>query len=305
MNGAAARVFRRMILASACLAVFASWAVEAEVNRTELERVDALHYEERHEEILERLERLSGEALSSREVAEIRWREARAVFSRADLAWYAGEMTEGQAMEEFERTVDLATEAIELDDRLARAYLWRAAGRGSLGRLRGVLDSLFMADDIRDDLRQAAGREPEYANTYYAAGELYHLVPGWPISFGDIAMAVSFGRKAVDLHEDQLDAGEVPARFWDFQVKLADHLLARSWSESRRADHREELSQQYREAEDPFEQGSVYEGRAELPDQSDAQEAAELLRFVISGLEAQDTLTVRQQRTLEDARDLQ
>jgi hypothetical protein len=57
-------------------------------------------------------------------------------------------------------------------------------------------------------------------------------------------------------------------------------------------------------AETPFERAMYYEAVADIPDQSDREEAVELFRFVIDSLESQSELTLRETRTLEDARTL-
>jgi hypothetical protein len=133
---------------------------------------------------------------------------------------------------------------------------------------------------------------------------LYHLLPGFPISFGDGMAAVSFSRRAVDLHTEDYEAGEVQVRYWDYYVRLAEHLRARGSSQRRRDRQISSLESEYAGAADPFERGMYYEATADIPAQSDEEEAQELLQFVIDGIESQSTLSLRDRRTLEDAYEL-
>lgn len=276
----------------------------AEVPPERWEEVDRLHDQDRHEEVLDRLEAL--DPGTPRERAELLWREARARFSQVDLGLYAGEISEEDAMARLEEIQEIAQEAVEAAgaDPPAQAYFWRGAARAKRGELKGVLNALFMADDLQEDLRSAVQADPSYSNPYYVAGQLYHRVPGFPISFGDTSAAVSYSRKSVALHEDAYDRGEVTVRYWDYYVKLAEHLLARGWSTRRRERRQEEMGEERASAGSPFEAARYFEGTLSLPDQSDEEEAAGLLSMVIEGIEAGGTVDLRGRRTLEDAREL-
>ncbi|MFP4378088.1 MAG: tetratricopeptide repeat protein [Spirochaetales bacterium] len=245
-----------------------------------MDRIDELHFAERHSEALDVAEQSLENARSEDERAAALWRLARARLNRVDLGLYAGTVSEDEAREALERGVEEAREAVEIDGELARAFFWRGANRAKNGELRGVLNSLFMAGDVRDDALRAIELDPTYSNSYYMLGQLYRRVPGSPISFGDRQEAVSYSREAVRRHEEELDSDAVPVRFWDYYVKLADHLRARGWSASRRS-------------------RSDSDADADI---SDREEAEELLEYVISNLEMLDSRTIRQDRTLEEAR---
>ncbi|MDA3949462.1 MAG: hypothetical protein PF508_09555 [Spirochaeta sp.] len=275
--------------------------------------IDTLHDRDRHDTVLQMLAELEVTATTPAERAAVLWRRARAEFSRLDLALYTGDLGEDAAMEQLEEiqaTADAAVQAgaAGTTDRgaggPAQAYFWRGAARAKYGELRGVLNALFMADDLREDLRSSTAADPAYGNPYYVAGQLYHLLPGFPISFGDGMAAVSFSRRAVDLHDAAYDAGAVDVRYWDYYVRLAENLLARGSSQRRRDRQVAALKSDYAAAEDAFERGMYYEAVADVPRQSDEEEAQELLQFVINGLESQATQSVRDRRTLEDAYEL-
>ena len=276
----------------------------AQMAQEKWEEIDRLHDRDQHAEVLERLGEMN--PAGSRERAELLWREARARFSQVDLGLYAGEISEEEAMRRLEEIQALAQEAVEAAAGTppAQAYFWRGAARAKRGELKGVLNALFMADDLQEDLRSAVRADPSYSNPYYVAGQLYHRVPGFPISFGDTSGAVSFSRKSVELHEEAYDAREVTVRYWDYYVKLAEHLLARGWSGRRRERKQEDMAEERAAADSPFEQARYFEGTLSLPEQSDEEEAKELLNRVIEGIEAAGSIDLRGRRTLEDAREL-
>lgn len=276
----------------------------AQVTQESWEEIDRLHDMDNHEAVLARLEALEPRGAGER--AQLLWREARARFSQVDLGLYAGDISEEEAMGRLEKIQELADQAVRIGEPQApaQAFFWRGAARAKRGELKGVLNALFMADDLQEDLRSSVEADPGYSNPYYVAGQLYHRVPGFPISFGDTAAAVSFSRKSVDLHERAYQRGEVTVRYWDYYVKLAEHLLARGWSSRRRERRQQSMAEERSSAGSPFEQAKFFEGTLTLSDQSDDEEAEELLAMVIDGLESGESIDLRGRRTLEDARAL-
>lgn len=277
----------------------------AQVDQESLAEIDRLHNQDRHETVLVRLADLEPEG--GRERAELLWREARARFSRVDLGLYAGTVGDNEAMRRLEEIQAVADRAISSSEpnAPAQAHFWRGAARAKRGELKGVLNALFMANDLRNDMKAAVSADAEYGNSYYLLGQLYHRVPGFPISFGDGVAAVSFSRKAVDLHDSDYASEEVSVRYWDYYVKLAEHLDARGWSLRRRRREIPDIREDARTASSPFEAAMYYDGTADLPELSDGEEADRLLEFVVSGLTSQDELSIRDRRTLEAARALQ
>jgi hypothetical protein len=293
--------------------------VSAQISPDRWAEIDTLHDRDQHDTVLQLLDELEAAATTSADRAAVLWRRARAEFSRVDLALYTGDLGEAAAMErlqEIQATADAAVQAgaAGVTDgggatgaapgSPAQTYFWRGAARAKYGELRGVLNALFMADDLREDLRLSTAADPAYGNPYYVAGQLYHLLPGFPISFGDGMAAVSFSRRAVDLHTAAYEAGAVDVRYWDYYVRLAENLLARGSSQRRRDRQIAALESDYAAAADAFERGMYYEAVAGVPRQADEEEAQELLRFVITGIESQATQSVRDRRTLEDAYEL-
>jgi len=278
----------------------------AQISREQWHEIDTFHEYDRHEEALSVLEELEQRAAGDADRAGILWRRARAEFSRIDLGLYAQELSEEEAMDRLEDIQAMAHEAVEItgNSAPAQAFFWRGAARAKQGELRGVLNALFMADDLREDLRQSVAADPAYSNPYYVAGQLYLRLPGFPISFGDTAAAVSFSRRAVDLHDASYATGDVPVRYWDYYVRLAENLQSRDWSQRRRERRIEAMAEDYERAGSSFERAMYYESQTDISSQSDQEEAAELLKFVIDGIGSQNERTLREERTITDAREL-
>lgn len=288
------------------IAFMVSGIAVAQISDDQWQRIDTLHEYDRHDEILSALDEIESRAAGDADRAGILWRRARAEFNRIDLGLYAEQLAEEEAMTRLADIQEMADEAVEIagDRAPAPAFFWRGAARAKQGELRGVLNALFMADDLREDLRQSVAADPEYSNPYYVAGQLYQRLPGFPISFGDTVAAVSFSRRAVDLHDAAYAAGDVPLRYWDYYVRLAENLQSRGWSQRRRERQISRMAGDHAAAATPFEEAMYYESQAEIPAQSDQEEAAELLQFVIDGIESRSERTLREERTIADARDL-
>jgi hypothetical protein len=216
------------------------------------------------------------------------------------------------AIEAFELGEQYADTAIELYRKsktsnevgFSRAYFWKAANIGMTGQLRGVLNSLFMAEDMKTLLEQTVRLDPDYANSYYVLGQMYEQLPGRPLSFGDVDKAVSLGRFSLHLHEENLAAGEVNNRYYDFYTELASHLWKRNWNTRKREREQQQKNRSYGNTTNPLEKAFVFEGTIELQDISDRREAARLIEWVIRKMEARGTSGIRVKKDLAKARTL-
>ena len=136
-----------------------------------------------------------------------------------------------------------------------------------------------------------------------ALGQLYEQVPG-SISFGNKDFAVSLGRKSLLLHEKELAMGMEEEIDYDYYTEMAKHLLARNWNVSKRLKAQKKKKGSYDQAKDTLERSFYYEGTVELKPLSDGEEALELLRWVIRGLEAVPDRSENQEKDLKEVRDV-
>lgn len=266
--------------------------------------LDRHHENDEHERVVERIDSEISRASEGRERAELYWRRARAELSISDLGRYTGAVSDERALDLLEEAERFADRAIAEDPTRAQPYFWKAAAIGQRGQIQGVLNSLFMAGNVRDAAVEALERNAELGEVHFLLGQLYRELPGRPLSFGNDAYAVSFGRRAVDLHEQRYNAEDLPYRYYDYYTQLASSLRNRNWNAARRRSQANNMRRDYSSARENFEKFSKYEGAVELSSETDRQEGKAILDWVIAELEREGQLTVRQQRSLEDAREL-
>lgn len=286
------------------LVLFACAAINGFTFEAILNEIDELHEFDRNEEVFSLLDRAEAEAASQRDEAELAWRRARALLSDTDVRHRSGELGDSEARERLSRGEEAGRRAIELAPDIAEAHFWTGSNIGLNGRIRGVLRALSSASGVRDFAAEALRQDPDLKEAHFLLGVLYRELPGGIISFGNSSYAVSFGRRAVELHEREYEAGAVPFRYFDFYLELAESLWDRNWSGSRRSNRMGSIAESYRNEEAPFEKGKYYEGTAAIPDRGDREEARELLRFVIRELREAGTANTRQELALERANEL-
>jgi tetratricopeptide (TPR) repeat protein len=268
-----------------------------------LDKVDQLHKAEKYEQTKTSIESSMAEAASPEQKAELFWRAARAWLNLGDEAEDSG--TEGEALLAFfERGEAEAEKAIQADPDNHLGYYWKSANIGRWGQVKGILNSLFKAKPMRDLLQRAVAVQPEHADSYYVLGQLYEQVPGFPVSFGDKDYAVSLGRKSIDLHEQQVEAGIEEEINFDFYTEMAKHLWERNYSAARRSREQVKKKSKYDSISDAMEKNFYYEAIVSLKDMSDREEALEMIKWVIRELEGSASRTDSQNDDLQEAREV-
>lgn len=266
--------------------------------------LDRLHEADRHEQIVSLVNAQLSAARTNADRAALLWRLSRAQLTLADYGRWKGEMSDSDATELLREAEANAKRAIDLDSRAAEPRFWKGAAMGLRGQIRGVLNSLFMASDVRDYAVEAIDRNDRYGEAYYLLGQLFRELPGRPLSFGNRDAAVSLLRKAVDLHEQEYRDGVVGVRYFDNYTQLADALWRRNNSADRRRRNHAQAADRYRSASTPLERGSTFEGSQPLPSGSDREEAVRLVEMVVRELSRVSEPTTRDRKDLESARKL-
>jgi tetratricopeptide (TPR) repeat protein len=267
-----------------------------------LDTVDQHHEAEEYQRSRSLIESSLTDASGGGEKAELYWRLARAWLNLGDEAEDGG-IEEEELLAYFERGEAEAQKAIDADPDNHLGYYWKSANIGRWGQVKGILNSLAKAKPMRDLLQQALAVEPEHADSYYVLGQLFEQVPGFPLSFGDPDYAVSLGRKSLDLHERQVEAGIEEEIDYDYYTEMARHLWNRNWSAPRRAREQARKQSKYRSISDPMEKNFYYEAEVTLRDISDREEALELITWVVRRLEGLSGRTDSQNDDLEEARE--
>jgi tetratricopeptide (TPR) repeat protein len=104
---------------------------------------------------------------------EILWRKSHLCFERG----YSLEKN-SKKKEWYEKGEKLAKFAIEKNPDNPEAHFWFALNKGSVGKLNGVLNSLFMVDDLKKEAGKVIELDPDHAGAHMLLGEIYKSLPG-------------------------------------------------------------------------------------------------------------------------------
>ncbi|MBN1525166.1 MAG: hypothetical protein JW904_11815 [Spirochaetales bacterium] len=235
--------------------------------------------------------------------AEIYWRLARVVMNITEENFNAKRLSVEQALKQYEAGESYANVAIQNNPKSAPSYFWKSANMGMWGQTKGILDSLFKAGPMNDNLRLALTYDPLYADAYYVLGELYEKLPGWPISFGNVEYSVSLGRRAIDIMEKDLKTGVLQSRSYSQYISLASHLWNRNWDAVKRQSMKPELQKQFHATSNAIDKYFFYEGTVTIKNISDRTEAKEILQMIIKELESLSSRTIGQNSDLKEAKE--
>jgi hypothetical protein len=286
----------------ACVLVFFLSGTAFAQTTDSLKKADDLDWVGRYEEEKSLLENALTQAADDAARADVYWRLSRATLNISDNGLTNKKITSAQALKLFEEGEGYADKAIKFAPTSPRGYYWKSSNMGLWGQTKGIFDSLGKAGPMNDNLRLALKQDRDYSDAFWVLGELFEKLPGWPLSFGNVEYSVSLGRKCIDLMEPQVAAGKVKGRSYGPYLALANHLWARNWNAQRRQKIQADLKRQFNEKKDYVEKQYFYEGTISLKDISDREEAREILRFVISHLEADNNRTVGYENDLREAR---
>jgi tetratricopeptide (TPR) repeat protein len=274
----------------------------ADVTRT-LADADALHNQGSYAEAVKLLLGAVPSAAGSGEQAALYWRASRETLEIGDVADKAGK-PQDDVLAIFTEGQGYADKAIAADPRNDLGYYWKSANIGRWGQVKGVLNALFEAAPMKDLLVKELSLNPERTDPYYVLGELYRELPGWPVSFGNLDAAVSFGRRAVDARPPQVQQGVEKELVYNFYTELAKTLYKRNWSASTRKAEQKNKSARLASASTVLDKASLYEATVTLGDQSDREEARALVQWVVGQLDGVSTITAPEKKDLQKAKDV-
>ena len=253
-----------------------------------LEQADALYWNDR----LEDAEQLLNDALQTTtnptEKAELLWRWSRVTLAMGDEREVLG-ADDDELFATYEKAERYALDALDLAE-LPFAIVYKASSVGRWGETKGPLNALSKAKPMRDDFTHLIDGMGVTDNTisWYVMGQLYFQLPGWPLSFGDLATAISYTRKALDtIPSQRLYPGHFKA--------LAEMLWKRDWSASKRNSELKSMEKDWKKAsgKSTLDQHAYYEGAngvsgvpfyspIALNKMSDRQEAVMVLQYALS-----------------------
>ncbi len=275
----------------------------ADIGKT-LKEVDSLYRADKHEQAKEILLRALDNVSSNREKAEVYWRLSREVEKIGERKKNEGSASKEELLSIFEKGERYADRAIQYDPTDYNAYFWKSANIGRWGQTKGILNSLFKAGPMRDLLVKAISIKPDFPDAYYVLGQLYEQVPGFPLSFGNVDYAVSLGRKSIDLMKKWYAAGLKKEIDYSYYKELAKHLYKRNWSARKRKRYQPKERKKYNSESDLLTKSFYYEGIVPLKDESDREEAIEMIKWTIAKLESIPNKTPSKLDDLKESKEL-
>ncbi len=141
---------------------------------------------------------LSNEIAQNSNSYDLCWEYAALWYSQGDLYETKNEIKK----ECFRLTKDYALKAVALNPSGPDGHYWLGVGYGLWAEANGILDSLFYADDILNEMTKVIEIETNYfrGSAWAVRAKVYNFAPGWPLSIGDkgksyqdIKTAISMG----------------------------------------------------------------------------------------------------------------
>jgi tetratricopeptide (TPR) repeat protein len=107
--------------------------------------------------------------------------DARVHGLRAEAYLRLGDLQTNKAQKRsfYEKGRDAAKAGIALDPRCARCHFWLGANVGRWGQVRGVLESLFLLDEVKGAFQAALKADPAYLDAKLSLGKIDEAVPGF------------------------------------------------------------------------------------------------------------------------------
>ncbi|MEW6456995.1 MAG: tetratricopeptide repeat protein [Acidobacteriota bacterium] len=105
---------------------------------------------------------------------EAHWKLAKTIY------YIGNHSPEKERVEIFNKGVEISKKAIEINPDKAEGHFWLAVLYGVYGEARGVLKSLFLVDDIKEEANKSLSIDPnlEGAGAYRLLGRMYYKLPG-------------------------------------------------------------------------------------------------------------------------------
>lgn len=224
------------------------WADEALFKKADMLH-DAGQYKQEYSMLVNAL----SSAKTNLEKGEINWRLARANLEIVDQEEREG-LPKDKLLAGYDRSISFANKSLEYEPGNYNAYYWRSANTGRWGETKGIVNSLFKAPSMRDDLEKAINNNPGHGDSYYVLGRLYYEVPGF-ISFGNVDYAVSLARKAIDNQEKK-----ARQYHYSYYLALGKDLWSRNWSVSKRLREQKKKRGKYNSEKSLLKKNWYYEG---------------------------------------------
>ncbi|PXW86400.1 TRAP transporter TatT component family protein [Nitrosomonas sp. Nm84] len=130
-------------------------------------------------------------------------RESAAIaeLSRLEFMQAQLELDKNRRVQQFEKCIAIADQALVLNANDVRGLFWRAAAMGKMAEDSGIVNALRMLRPMEKMLLKVVALDEKYENAgaHRALGRMYHKLPGFPISFGSNQKALMHLKRAHEL----------------------------------------------------------------------------------------------------------
>jgi hypothetical protein len=148
-----------------------------------------------HEGNLELLSEVSNSLAQNSNQYDVLWEYAALWYTEGQL--YAGSRDLKKNC--FENEKKYALMAVKLNTDGPDGHFWLGVGIGLWAEANGILDSLFAAGDIVNEMTAVIKLKPDFFRgaAWIIRSKVYDLAPGWPLSLGDKTKAYEDMKKAL------------------------------------------------------------------------------------------------------------
>jgi tetratricopeptide (TPR) repeat protein len=130
---------------------------------------------------------------------EALWRLARCYW------WQGDHSPKGKEIELYDKGKLYAQRAQQTAPEKEKGYYWFGVNEGRAGEIRGIFNSLFAIEPIRQAMQKVLSlTEEKDGSAHHVLGVLYRRAPGWPLSCGDINKSLDHARQAVEFSPDEV-----------------------------------------------------------------------------------------------------
>ncbi len=191
-------MLKEIFLFLACLFVFQAFIFSITTDEFLSNELARQRYTQ--EGSLKLLSMISNELSENTESAELNWLYAAMLYFYGD---YYEEDT-AKKKEYFTQTKDFAFKAVLIDPNSADAHYWLGVGYAKWSEANGILDSLFYADDVRDEMTKVITLQTNFFKgiAWAIRAKVYNVAPGWPMSVGDKEESYRNISKALQIGSD-------------------------------------------------------------------------------------------------------
>jgi tetratricopeptide (TPR) repeat protein len=107
-------------------------------------------------------------------------KHVRALYELSHIYFLLGDQadTKQEKLDMYNAGMEYGKRAKKADDDCAEAHFWYMVNMGRIGQTKGVLNSLFMVPDIRDEIDKVLRIDPEHTGALDAKAMLYFELPG-------------------------------------------------------------------------------------------------------------------------------